>query len=259
MSELLEIQNDIAASLHDATASTRAERRLRGEVDLIQKRLAIYRANTNASIAKALVAAYPVIQRVVGDEFFDALARACHRALPSVSGDLFDYGADFAEFLEQLPHTRSMPYLPDLARVEWAVHRAYGAADATAWDASSLAEVPEAHQAAISFEWAAGTSLIASDYPLARIWMIHQDDYEGEFDVDWSTAQRVLVARDGFRVAVSALSEGDAAFVAASLAGRSLGSAATDALNVDATFDLGALLSKSLASHLITGFTLKDE
>jgi hypothetical protein len=260
MPELLDIQRDLASALHDADAAPRAERWLAGGAVLIEQRLAIYRANVAAAAAKALGAAYPVVRQVVGEAFFDGLARAHPRLVPSTSGDLFDYGASFAGFVSEFPHTQSLPYLADLARLEWAVHRAYGAGDAQRLDQQALAQVELTRQAAVHLEWAAGTAIVDSNFPIARVWRIHQSDFDGEFSVDWSVRECALVAREGFHVVVSALGAGDAAFTASSLAGAALGASAEAALAADPGFDLGRLLGRLMASNVICGFsTDKDD
>lgn len=259
MPELLEIQQGLAQSLQAADRASGAERWLAGDPALIEQRLAIHRANVTASSAKALGAAYPVIRQVVGAAFFDGLARAYQHVVPSTSGDLFDYGAGFAGFVADFPHTRSLPYLPDLARLEWAVHRAYGAEDAQAWDGHTLAQVAPAEQLAIRFVWAAGTTIVDSRFPIVRIWRIHQPDFEGEFSVDWSARENALVARDGLRVEVSALDEGSAAFITHSVAEAALGACVEKALAVDPGFDLGPLLGRLVASHVICGFNVDKD
>ena len=58
-------------------------------------------------------------------------------AHPSRSGDLNDYGEDFADFLADYPHARELSYLPDVARLEWLVQIVYYAADAPTPDLSA--------------------------------------------------------------------------------------------------------------------------
>ncbi|MEO8807522.1 MAG: DNA-binding domain-containing protein [Burkholderiaceae bacterium] len=260
MHELFAIQRDLAGALNDVNTASRAERWLVGDAVLIERRLAIYRANVSAAATKALGAAYPVVRQVVGEAFFDALAHAYQRVVPSTSGDLSDCGAAFAGFVAEFPHTQSLPYLADLARLEWAVHRAYGAEDAPAWDQQALAQIAPGQQAAICFDWAAGTAVVESNFPIARVWRIHQPGFEGDFSVDGSVRECALVAREGFRVAVSALDAGDAAFIASGLAGAALGASTEVALAADRGFDLGHLLGRLMASNVICGFsTDKDE
>ncbi|MDP9043525.1 MAG: DNA-binding domain-containing protein [Pseudomonadota bacterium] len=253
MPELLDLQRALADALSDGGSATGAAHWLMGEPALLEQRLAIYRSNVAAATAKALGAAYPVIGRVVGDEFFGGLARAYQRRVPSTSGDLFDRGAGFADFLADFAPARTLPYLPDLARLEWAVHRAYGAADAPAWDRQTVAQVAPEQQAAIRFDWAPGSVLIDSGYPMARVWRIHQPEAEEPFEIDWSVGERALVARCGWRVAVWALGAGDAAFVASSLGGAALGVSAALALDAEPGFDLGRLLGRLTTARAICG------
>jgi len=256
MPELLHFQTDFAAALRERRSTPAMQRWLAGSDELVERRMAIYRANMVAAAEKALASAYPVIRQVVGEDFFHGLAREYQRGTPSTSGDLTGFGATFDAFLAAFEHTRVMPYLPDLARLEWAVHRAYGAADAPDWDPAALGTVEPERQAAIRFHWAPGTAVVASGHPIVRIWTIHQPGYDGEFSVAWDLADTALVSRDGFAVSVNYCRPDDAAFMAASLAGQPFGNAAADALAAHPHFDLGALLGRAISARLICGFTL---
>ena len=256
MAELFDFQSDFAAALRDRRRTPAMQRWLAGDADLVERRMAIYRANMVAAADKVLSLAYPVIRQVVGEEFFHGLAREYQRGTPSTSGDLTDFGATFDAFVAAFEHTQSLPYLPDLARLEWAVHRAGGAADAPDWDAGALATVEPEQQAAIRFAWPPGLAVVESPHPIVRIWTIHQPGYDGEFSVDWNRADTALVARDGFTVVVTECAAADALFIRASLAGTPLGDAATATLATHPDFDLGALLGRALAARLICGFTL---
>lgn len=251
MDDLLRIQQDFADALRDATRGDAVRRWLVGDAELVGRRIAIHRANVVAAADKALSGAYPVVRQVVGGEFFQGLAREYHRAHPSTSGDLGEFGDAFAPFLAAFEHVQDMPWLADLARLEWAAHRAYGAADAPAWDPAALASVDD--QAALRFAWSPGIAVVASDFPIVRVWTIHQPAYHGEFSVDWNVAETALVARAGFAVIVQALLPAEAAFLASALAGGSLGDATTAALQVDAAFDLGALLARAIGDALVCG------
>ena len=276
MPELIDCQRDIAAALasgrapdaafdpaHDPAAQdpalAAALARLAGDdVALVAGRLAVYRRNVAEAGAKALRAAYPVLEQVTGPALFDILAREYQRFAPSVSGDLHDHGGALAAFLEEHEIAASLPYLGDLARLEWAVHRAYGAADAPAFDAcAAIAARPASRQPSIRLDWADGIALLASRHPVLRIWRIHQADADGDYSVDWSTGETALVARAGLRVTVLALAPGEAAFVAASLAGAPLADCATRALAEDTGFDLARLLASVIACEAIRGF--KDD
>jgi hypothetical protein len=256
MPELLDFQSDFGAALRDRARTPAVARWLAGEAELVDRRMAIYRANMVASADKALSAAYPVIRQVVGEAFFHGLAREHQRVTPSTSGDLTSFGARFDAFLAAFEHAQDMPWLPDFARLEWAVHRAYGAADAPDWDVAALAAIPPERQDAIRFQWSPGLAVVRSGHPVVRVWTIHQPGFDGAFEVDWTVAQTALVARDGFAVTVSDCGVADATFIEASLAGAPLGDAASATLERHPDFDLGALLARAFAARLVCGATI---
>jgi len=255
MPELMDFQRDFGAALRDRARTPAVARWLAGEAGVVDRRMAIYRANMVAAADKALSAVYPVIRQVVGAEFFHGLAREYQRGTPSTSGDLTTFGASFDAFLATFEHTQSMPYLPDLARLEWAAHVAYGAADAPDWDVSALAAIAPERQDAIRLRWSPGLAIVRSAFPVVRIWTIHQPAFDGAFEVDWSRAETALVARDGFAVTVSDCAPADAAFLETSLRGATLGDAASLTLEPHPDFDLGALLARALAARLVCGAT----
>ena len=104
-------------------------------------RIAVYRNNVLGNYRRALAATYPVLRRLVGGPIFDAAIVAFVRAHPSRHGDVNRYGGELARFLETYPPAREPPYLPDIARLEWAIDQANIAADAAALDLAALAAV----------------------------------------------------------------------------------------------------------------------
>ncbi len=142
--------------------------------------LGIYRHNWRHNLRAALQGAYPVLVQVVGEAFFRYLAARFMEDQPSGSGNLHDYGSALPEFLERFAPAQSLPYLPDLARLEWACHRAYFAEDDSP---------PE---------------LLHSPWPVAAIWRAHQPGAPEDFRIDLDAGPcQVLVLR----------SEGEAALM----------------------------------------------
>lgn len=208
--------------------------------------MAVYRGNAFGNWAQALESAYPIVRKIVGEEFFRGLAREYARTCPSASGDLNEYGAELAGFVAAFPHTQDLPYLPDVARMEWLAHRAYYAADAGSFVLESLDETSR-------LALTPPCALLASEWPLARIWTVHQDDYEGEIDVDLDAgAQRILVHRPRWRAQVRALAPGDFRFLDCARAGRTLGEALETALAEDRAFDPSLALARWVDAGVVT-------
>jgi hypothetical protein len=189
-------------------------------------RMAIYRGNAFGNWHGALASAYPVVRRIVGEAFFGTMAREYARACPSQSGDLNEYGAALAQFVERHDGTRDLPYLSDVARLEWLVHRAYFAAEPARFDVSRPTEV----------RLAPSCGLMASDWPVASIWQAHQEGGRPELVDLGAGPERALVHRPDWRVEVTALRAGDFRFLELVRAGETLGAALAAAVAEDAGF-----------------------
>jgi hypothetical protein len=197
-----ELQERMGAALRHANHEADAAAVLQGAATPVMRRLAIYRGNVVAAVTRALRAHYPICTVFVGDAFFDALARAYWCEHPSQSGDLGLYGEHLAVFLEHFAPVRDNPQLacmPDLARLEWAVHVAGSAADAP----------PEPITREPALLWMPGTQVIVSRHPIADLWNAHQVEGASEGatelgDITWQ-AQGALVHRAGLQVNVAPL------------------------------------------------------
>lgn len=186
----------------------------------------VYRANAFGNWSAALAGAYPVVRAIVGPAFFEGLARDYAQAVPSTSGDLHEYGAQLAAFLDGYPQAADLPYLPDVARLEWLAHCAYYAADARPFD---LAHPTQARLAP-------HCALLQSAWPLQRIWEAHQEGGDPATVDLGAGPDRILVHREEWRVAVCSLRTCDYHFLERLRAGDALGPALEAAVAADAAF-----------------------
>jgi uncharacterized protein (UPF0276 family) len=241
MSALAEGQQKFAAALFDARREaevapslTRAER------------FALYRGNLSATWAKALGAAYPVIRQLVGDEFFEALAREYGRAHPSDDGDLNRFGAQLAGFLDGFQYTADLPYLPDMARLEWLLHRAHYAPSAETVDAKALAAIPAEQIESVTMAFAPAARLFASEWSVVQLWLAHQDELDEEFPQQMRQASRALVVRPKWKTAVVPQSAAAHGALSVLQQGATFGEALDAAFERDDAFDVAAHLKQWL-------------
>ncbi len=251
MPELHTLQNQFVQAIRDPVKTLQVAAHFTADDAVVQRRLAIYRGNVVTSITKTLAITYPVIQQVLGEEFFDGLARAYWQQTPSTSGNLHEFGASFSEFVAEFPHTREYPYLPDLARLEWAVFCAASLADPKPFDPSRLLQIPDTQQDQVRFDFAPGTTLIKSTYPIVQIWSIHQKDYAGSFQVEWDIPEAAWVIREGMQVHVEQLDQGNAAALDSLLSGETLFNALEAAYAIDNKFDIQSALAHWIQSGWI--------
>ena len=252
MPDLATLQTLFRAAIDDRERETHALALIAGEPAEARQRLAIYRRNVATNAGGALAAIYPIIYKLVGAEFFSGLAHGYGSAHPSTSGDLNEFGAHLADFLCALAPTRRLPYLPDVARLEWLAHKAHYARDHAPLDVSALTAFTDASCALLAVKLHPSVAVLSSAYPLFRIWEVHQDDYSGELAVDLdSGGEHVVVYRPRFRVTVARLAAGEASFLAAVMRGALLGPALADALAEDPDFDFAASLRTWTVENIV--------
>lgn len=204
------------------------------------RRFDVYRNNVMSSLVQAMRDGFPVIRRLVGEDFFAATATAFIRAHPPDSPVLQTYGAAFPAFLETFPPAQSLPYLADTARLELALRRAYHAADAAPVDPRVLNQ-PDIDRARLTL--APATQVLASPYPIHAIWRANMDPNAPK---PTSGAQSVLVTRADWDPLPEPIPAAEARFVTA-LFTHPLGDAAERAGDLD----LAAALTRLIARKAI--------
>ncbi|MCX7644090.1 MAG: DNA-binding domain-containing protein [Rhodobacteraceae bacterium] len=185
------------------------------------RRFAVYRNNVAVGLTEALEAAFPILRRIVGDDFFRAMAGVFLRAHPPQSPCLADYGAAMPEFLAGFPPVAHLGYLPDVARLENALRRAYHAADAAPLAPGDLPAPADLAAARVTL--APAVCVIRSAAPLFGIWRFNT---RADAPMPGTGPEDVLVTRPGFDPHVDLLPPGGAAFVEALDRGATLAAAA---------------------------------
>ncbi len=221
-------------------------------------RLGVYRNAVTANYRNALRASFPVVCELTGMPFFHAAVDAFVAAHPSTGGDLDVYGDAFPQFLAGYPHARSLPYLPDVARLEWALDEAMRAGDVEAHPEGVLrtlaATAPDA-VAALRATLDPSCRLVRSTFPVMRIWQVHQHDGDRSVDLD-AGPDHLVVRREGNLPSIARVSPAGLAFLEALASDSTLGDAVEAALAADAQFDVGLALRTFIADGTLVTVTL---
>jgi hypothetical protein len=213
-----------------------------------QARLGIYRNNLRQGFTKTLALEFPVIERLVGADYFRQLAHTFLARHPSRSGDLHHIGAPFAAFLgERFAGTR-YTYFADVAALEWACQECWVAPESESLDPAALRAVPPHAYATLRFTLSPACRLVHSAYPVIRIWEVNRDVHARADTIDLdSGGDFVLVRRAAGRLDVHRVTQVDFQLLAALAAGESLEAGLINALACEAQFDLGAALRRCFA------------
>ena len=208
--------------------------------------VAVYRNARLAILRNTLAGAYPVCRALVGDDCFDAIVRDTLAVQGSTSANLHRYGDALPEVIAQSPLAGSVPYLADVARLEWHVHWAHYAPDAQpqALDAAALGTLLAQPADTLRAGLVDGAWYVASPWPVVSIWRAHQPDATIALsNIGLDTHEAAIVTVQDRRVVVLDLDASTAAFLTACDATPSLEAALTQTLAVQADFDLTACLA----------------
>lgn len=229
------------------------------------RRFAVHRNNIVVALVDALAAAFPVTQALVGEDLFRAMARERVRMDPPRSPIISEYGAGFADFIAACHSAAPVPYLADVARLEYLRTQAYNAADADPLHVSHF------HALLATPERIAGTRLVlhpacawlSSRHAVLSIWAAHQglDDIAdanlGAIDLD--AAECVLVTRPQSQVFVDSLPSGTTALLDRLRTGVPLGALHMDRRRQASMVSLEALLVLMIQHQLVVALDSTPE
>jgi Putative DNA-binding domain len=242
---LLELQTAIRDHLLDDTAI--AASALLYEALVPADRLSIYRNTSRATLTKALRLNFPAVERIVGEEFFAAVADRFITQKPPHAAWLDLYGESFPDFLKSFEPAATLVYLPDVARLEWRVSRALHAVEVQALEYSKLLNIDPSAQARLCFAAHPSVSFLSSPYPVDEIWRaVLARDNTAMKAIDLASGPiRLLIERRSGEVEIKRLDQPRWTFAEALLTGEPLAAALEAAGHPDAVL--------WLAEHLAAG------
>ncbi|HEX2888529.1 DNA-binding domain-containing protein [Vineibacter terrae] len=209
-------------------------------------RLRVHRHHVLDSLAAALGATFSTVRGVVGDDFFAGMARAFITQAPPRGPVLSEYGAGFPGFVGGWPPAGGLPYLADVARLDWALTEACNAPAAPGPTAAHLAALAPEALAALPLALRAGVTLVSSAYPLDRIWALNHGGAVEGVDLDAGGVDLLVFPR-AEDAAFVRLEAGVAALAAALDSGQKLGAAVEQAQGLQPGLDVGAALGRLLS------------
>jgi hypothetical protein len=209
------------------------------------RRFSVYRNNIASSLTRALEAAFPTVRKLVGDEFFGAMAVVFLRAHPPTSRMLMLYGDAFPGWLEGFPPVAHLGYLPDVARLDQAMRESYHAADSAPLPEAEFQRLIGEDIADLRLQLAPSLRLVRSRWPVVSIWAANHERGPSPLPA----VEDALILRPEFDPRPHPLPLGGAAFITCVQSGRTLG----DAVEAAGQLDLPAVLALLIQGRAITG------
>ena len=256
MRSLADVQADFAAALLNPAAIAPAE--VTGpNGEPTRRRFEVYRNNVLSALGNALESAFPAVVKLVGEDFFRVMARTYVMDNPPQSPVLLDYGKTFPDFIERFEPAATLPYLPDVARLEQAWREAYHAADAQPMDPTALGSVDPGRLNDVRLSIHPSFRLVESRFPIVTIWRMNVSDQPIR-PVDFAVGEDALIVRPDADVEVRTVPLGGLSFVTALAAGDTLGAAAAAGQASSDAFDLAGNIAGLIEAGAFTGIRQGD-
>lgn len=179
-----------------------------------EQRLSIYKNNIFISLTEALSQTFPVVEKLVGEDFFAFTAKTFIKERPPIQGPLFEYGNQFPDFLKSFEPASSLPYLPDIAHLEWAMNTSFHAENISPINATDLSQFSDDEFSNLLFKLHPSFRIINSEYPIYDIWLLNQDDTD-EMEIDLAKASNVIIFRPDDQVLAKEISNDTSLFIKA--------------------------------------------
>jgi hypothetical protein len=253
MAGLRELQSEFTAALFDPGHALPANV-ISHTTRQPLRRFNVYRNNIRLSLIDLLQSYFPVVARLVGESFFRAMAAAFIVSDPPRSPVLSRYGARFPAFVQKFPPASDLPYLSDVARLEWLQQRAYHARDCIPRTAEDLAAIPAGRLPDVIFELHPAVGLLVSRFPVVSIWRTNTLDAEVKTISLDQGGETGLVVRPDLVVQVVPLPAGADTFVALLIMAHTVREAAAASVLACPDFDLQRSLALLIESGAIADF-----
>ena len=226
---------------------------LGGEESLKSERLSIYRNNIFGSYHSVLESTFPVVKKLVGDDFFLILGRYYNSENFSQSGNLEVYGKNFPQFIAQNFDKHKLPYLADLAKLEWLYHLSYFAANPPGIDIKSLQNLEEEDFFQIIFTLHPSCHLIESSFSIFDIWQENQKEVSLQ-KINFNKKQLVLIERAAGPRQIYNLSAAEFEFLQMSFEGKNIYEIFEKLSAQNSNFDIGSLINKFINNLILNNF-----
>jgi hypothetical protein len=222
-------------------------------------RIAVYRDGYPARVLEALREAYPAIANICGEGSFANLTRRYLRDRDVSRSSLNDVGRQLPDHCAQDPLAIALPFLADLARLEWSVLQAFHSRDGAPVDPSAFATWDMSDWERAVFTFQPSVSIGRSPWPVCDLWESRRTP-RGEIDIDLAARpQAVLVRRAGDDVDCVVPASLEVFVLESLIGGATLAAAMDDLSEVDAVAgDIGPMFSSWLAAGMITAVWLAD-
>lgn len=216
------------------------------------ERLGVYKEGYDVRIREALAEVYEAVRFVLGEPRFAVMAAEYAKRYHSRDYNLSRVGRHLPEFLKQSEYANGLPFIPDLARLEWLIADAFHSFHETPLVPADLAGISEERLLGARIIFQSGVAVCRSSWPVLDIWNARKTSRD-KVDVNLvDRPQSLLVCRTGLQVRCELLESWQFEFLSSLLQGDTMDAASEKITSPPDDFSqVAALFSKLMAEGLL--------
>lgn len=220
-------------------------------------RLNIYRNNVFGNFNSVLRSIYEVVEKLVGEKYFAQICNSYNQKFFSKSGNLDNFGIDFAKFLEQEKSNHNLAFLPDLARLELFYHKAYFADISEKFPLIKFKKLPQKKFFHLQFQLHPSCFLISSKFAIFSIWKNNVGKKSSK-KINALNPEFAMVERVFEKVNIHKITVEEFLFLK-NISKKTLFETYEKIVKITGKeFDIGALVNKFISSGIIINFKTKE-
>ncbi len=261
MTKLAELQANFIKDCLSATLSKNKNLMAKDiDTSLIsaQGLMGIYQNSSIANITNSLSLSYPVIEKLVGKDFFRASCKVYIYGHWPTSGNMDDYGEEFPQFLAELESVKQLTYLDDVAKLEWLFHQSSLAKDSIDFDWTTLANIVPSEAMKLNFLLAPSVALMKSTMPIDKIWLMNQINalQNTELSLDVESEVFILLFRQALKTEMIAITPSEFTLLQSFSKQQIFEVAIENATAIDANISIDNCLKKYIELGVICSFSM---
>jgi len=220
--------------------------------------MGIYQSSAIANIIRAMKLTYPVIEKLVGEDFFRACCKKYIQLHWPKSANMDDYGEEFASFLADFEPAKQLTYLTDVAQLEWLFHLSSLASDSNPTDWTRLSSVEADDALQVKLLLAPSVMLISSAFPLDRIWQMNQSNTSMNEDIDLAIEQDtfLVIFRQNLKTEIMSVNASEFSLLSSFSQQQSLVNAIEHASQKEMSISIDDAIKKCIGLNIISGFKI---
>jgi hypothetical protein len=214
-------------------------------------RLNVYRNNVVVSLMDSLGDIFPVTAAVVGEDFFQATAHTYVLENQPNSPIISEYGDTFSDFIRHFEPAQKLPYLADLAALEYSMLMLTHSEEYETLDHDAVAAVFSSVEdpSTLKLTIPPTTQILVSPFAIGSLYQAHfSDGHQRINNVDINKSEYLLLVKSHLYGQLHVIQKEEAIFIKNLMQQKNL----EDAIPDSESFDLGSVLAKLIEWKILT-------